>query len=219
MWYFFTASSKPYFCATITEEKVQSFLKRQYWLSCIVFWWKYSYKTKWFKPYCLLVKGCFKDYMGWSIFSSGQNFWKRKICVESYCLLVQIFLKHYMGWIILHLCQNVWKRQYGLNHIVFCSKFSKKIIWIERYCPVVKTFFGDYMDWTLLPKFSKKAIWIEPHFLFIKIFSKDNMDETVKSLGQNFLKRQFGLNHIVFWSKLSEKTIWIEPYYLLMKIF
>ena len=39
------------------------------------------------------------------------------------------------------------------------------------------------------------------------------------SFGQNFRKRQYGLNHIVFWSKLSKKTIWFEPYCLLVKTF
>ena len=41
----------------------------------------------------------------------------------------------------------------------------------------------------------------------------------VLSFVQNFLKRLYGLNHIVFWSKRSKKTIWVEPYCLLVKIF
>ena len=45
------------------------------------------------------------------------------------------------------------------------------------------------------------------------------MDPTALSFGQNFLKRQGGLNHIVFWSKLSKKTLWLEPYCLLVKTF
>ena len=45
------------------------------------------------------------------------------------------------------------------------------------------------------------------------------MDPTALSFGQNFLKRQGGLNHIVFWSKLSKKTLWLEPYCLLVKNF
>ena len=49
----------------------------------------------------------------------------------------------------------------------------------------------------------------------VKIFFKDN----ILSFGQNFLKRQYGLNRIVFWSKFSIKTIWDEPYSLLIKIF
>ena len=39
------------------------------------------------------------------------------------------------------------------------------------------------------------------------------------SFGENFLKRQYGLNPFVFWSKFSEKKVWVEPYIVLIKIF
>ena len=91
-----------------------------------------------------------------------------------------------MSWTILSFGQNFWKRQYGLNHIVFCSKVSIRTIWFEPYCVLVET------------------------------FEKGNMDRTILSFGQYFLKRLSGYNHIVFWSKLSKKTMWIEPYCLLV---
>ena len=42
---------------------------------------------------------------------------------------------------------------------------------------------------------------------------------TILSFGENFLKRQYGLNRIVFCSKFSIRAIWVEPYSLLIKIF
>ena len=120
----------------------QIFFKRQYVLNRIAFWWKFSWKTIWIEPYCLLVKICLKDKMGWTVLSYGQNFsqktiwvepyffwWKLSqttIWVEPYCLLVKIFLKDYMGWTILSFGENFPKRQYGLNRIVFLSKFFSK---------------------------------------------------------------------------------------------
>ena len=42
----------------------QNVLKRQRGLSYIILWTKFSKKTTWVKPYCLLLNIFLKDYMG-----------------------------------------------------------------------------------------------------------------------------------------------------------
>ena len=129
-----------------------------------------------------------------------------------------------MDWTALSFGQNFLKRQCGLNHIVFWSKFSKKTIWVEPYCLSAKIFSEDNMGWTMLSfgqnflkrqyglnhiviwsKLSKKKQYelVGPYCLLAKMFLKDNMGCTILSFGQNFRKRQYRLNRIVFWSKLS----------------
>ena len=54
---------------------------------------------------------------------------------------------------------------------------------------------------------------------FYQFFFKDNMDWPILYFDLNLLRRQYGLNGIVFWLEFSEKTIWVEPYYLSVKIF
>ena len=39
------------------------------------------------------------------------------------------------------------------------------------------------------------------------------------SFHQNLLKRQYELNHIVFFSKFTIRTAWVDPYTLLIKYF
>ena len=122
--------------------------------------------------------------------------------------------------------ENFLKRQYGLNRIVFWSKFSSKTIWVEPYClgeNFLKRQYGlnRIVFWSKLPI---KTIWIKLFCVLIKTFQKDYMDYLsiymdYISFHQNFLKRQYGLNRIVFWWKFSWKTIWVEPFYHLVKMF
>ena len=104
----------------------QNVQQRLYWLNCFVFWSKFYKKTiwiGWFKPYCLLVKKFFKDNMGWTVLSFGQNFSEKTIWVEPYFPLVKIFLKDNMGWTVLSFIGDFLKREYRLNHI-FWLKLS-----------------------------------------------------------------------------------------------
>ena len=89
---------------------------------------------------------------------------------------MKIFLKDNMGWTVLPFGENFLKTQYGLNSIVFSSKFFSK----------------DNMSWTIFSfgenflkrqyglncivfwsKFSIRTIWDEPYSLLVKIFQKD----------------------------------------------
>ena len=135
-----------------------------------------------------------KRQYGLTVLSFGQNFSQKTIWVKPYFLLVKIFSKDNMGWTVLSFGENFLKRQYGLNRIVFWSKLPIKTIWIKLFCVLIKTFQKDYMD-------------------YLSIY----MDYI--SFHQNFLKRQYGLNRIVFWWKFSWKTIWVEPFYHLVKMF
>ena len=104
--------------------------------------------------------------------------WIEQYCLETYSILLNIFLKHNKRWTVLSFGQNVQQRLYWLNCFVFWSKFYKMTIWIE---------------------------WFKPYCLLVKIFLKANMDWTVLSFSENFLKRQYGLNRIVLWSKFFSK--------------
>ena len=115
----------------------QNFRKRQYELNHIIFWSKVSINKTWVELYCLKLKIFLTGNMGWILLSFGQN-----------------FLKHYMRWKkldnkcwrVLLFGRNFLTRLYGLNCLMFWSKFSKKTVWIEL------------------------------HFLFITIFLKGNME-------------------------------------------
>ena len=85
--------------------------------------------------------------------------------------------------------ENFLKRQYGLNRIIFWSKFFSK----------------DNMGWTIF-SFGENVLK-----------RQNGLNRIV--FGENFLQRPHGLNRIVFWSKFSIRTIWDEPYSLLIKIF
>ena len=110
-----------------------------------------------------------------------------------------------MGWFILSFGQNFLKWQRGYNHIAFRSKLSKNTILVERYYCLVKTFVGDYMDWT---------IWS-----FDQNFQKKLYRLMTFSFHQNLLKRQYELNHIVFFSKFTIRTTWVDRHSLLIKYF
>ena len=125
--------------------------------------------------------------------------------VEPNSILIKLFQKDYMHWTTLSFHQNFLKRQYGLNHIIFWSNVSWKTTWIELYCLLVRIFEKVSMGWTILS--------------FSQIFWKDNVGWSTLSLGQKLLKRQYGLNHIVFWSKFSKRTALVEPYCLLVNVF
>ena len=60
-----------------------------------------------------------------------------------------------MGWTILSFGQSFLKRQYGLNRIVFCSKFSIRAIWVEPYSLLIKIFQKDYF--LLYPDFNSRV--------------------------------------------------------------
>ena len=108
-----------------------------------------------------------------------------------------------MGWTILSFGQYFVKRLCRLNHVFFWSKFSEETIWVEPYCFFVKTFEKENNGWTVL----------------FKPFLEDYLDWTVLSFDEIIVKRQYGLNRLVFWSKFFKKTICIELHYLLVKIF
>ena len=146
----------------------QNFRKRQYGLNRIVFLSKFSKKTIWIEPYCLLVKTFEKDNMVSTILSFGQN------CKK----------KNNMGWTISSFGENFLKSQYGLNRIVFCQKFTKRHYGLNHI-----------VFWS---KLWKKTRYIEPCCLLVKVFLKDTIVWTVLSFCQNILKRQYGFNHIVF---------------------
>ena len=195
---------------------VQNFPKRQYGLNCIVVWSKFSKKTKWIKPYSLLL-------------TTFQN----EYSLESNCLLIKRFLKgrmswvlllsfyqhfqlRHMSWTILPLDQNFLKRQYDLNRIVFWLKFHKKLYRLSTLpfdqSLLKRQYELDYVDstvWSFDQKLLKIYIYIyiyiciKPHYLFTNILLKDTIDPTVLSFGQNFVQRQRGLDHIVFWSNVS----------------
>ena len=64
----------------------------------------------------------------------------------------------------------------------------------------------DNMGLTVLSfgqNFSQKTIGVERYFLLVKNFLKDNMGSTVLSFIGDFLKREYALNHIIFWLKRS----------------
>ena len=70
---------------------IQNFPTRQLGLNHIIFWSKFSKKTRWAEPYCLLVKIFLNDnIVFWSQFSEKTKW------VEPYCLLVKSFLKDNM---------------------------------------------------------------------------------------------------------------------------
>ena len=71
--------------------------------------------------------------------------------------------------------ENFLKRQYGLNRIVFWSKFFSK----------------DNMGWTIF-SFGENVLK-----------RQNGLNRIV--FGENFLQRPHGLNRIVFWSKFSER--------------
>ena len=131
----------------------QNFPKRLYGLNPIMDSSKFSYKTIWVEPYCLLVKIFLKDNMGWTVLSFGQNFSQKTIWVKPYFLLVKIFSKDNIGWTVLSFIEDFLKRQYGLsfgetflkrqyglNRIVFCSKFLIKTKWVKLFCLFSKIF-------------------------------------------------------------------------------
>ena len=151
----------------------QSFLKGQYGLNRIVFRSKLPIKTTWIKLSCLLIKIFPKDYMSWTILSFHQNFLKRQ-----YGLNRIVFWLTFSSKTILSFGENFLKRQYGMNRIVFWSKLPIKSIWIKLFCVLIKTFQKDYMD------------YLSIYMGYI-------------SFHQNFVKRQYGLNRIVFSSKCS----------------
>ena len=90
-----------------SRKKGKRFLKRQYWLSHIVLWWKVFSKTLSVEPYFLFVKVFEKENMYWTILPFGQTFLQRlyglnhivfrskffwnTIWFEPNCLLVKIF--------------------------------------------------------------------------------------------------------------------------------
>ena len=94
-----------------SRKKGKRFLKRQYWLSHIVLWWKVFSKTLSVEPYFLFVKVFEKENMYWTIFLFWSNFPSKAIWVEPYCLSNKIFLKHYMVWTKLSFGQNFLKRR------------------------------------------------------------------------------------------------------------
>ena len=57
------------------------------------------------------------------------------------------------------------------------------------------------------------------HIGFWSVFKKDKVGWTIFPVGQNFRKRQYELNHIMFWSKVSINKTWVELYCLKLKIF
>ena len=92
---------------------------------------------------------------------------------------------------------------------VILSTISLKTIWVEPYCLLIKIFLKGNMGWTILCrlKFSNKIICSKQYCLLIKIFLKDNTSWQVLYSAQHFVNRQYGLSHIVSWSKLAVKTI------------
>ena len=98
----------------------------------------------------------------------------------------------------------------------FYLKLSIRTIWVGPYYLFAKRLYGlnRIVFWS---KFLKKTKWIELYSLLVKMFLKDNMGWTVFSFGQHFLKRLYGLNPIVFWSKFLIRTVWVELYCLLIK--
>ena len=93
-----------------------------------------------------------------------------------------------MSWTILSFVQNLLRGPYGLNPMIFWSKFCKKAVSVEPFC------------------------------LFFKIFRKGNMGWTIWSFDQNFSKGQYAFNCIIFWLKFSSNTIRIKRYCPLFKV-
>ena len=90
----------------------QNFLTRQLELNHIDFWLRFSEKTIWVEPFCLLVEIFLKDSMAGTILPFSQNFRKRQyglnlivlwsklpiktIWIKLFCFLIKIFQKDYM---------------------------------------------------------------------------------------------------------------------------
>ena len=116
----------------------------------IVFYWRFSYKTIWFKPYCILVKFFLKDNMDWTVLSFSENFLKRQYGLNRIVFWSKLFSKDNMGWTIFSFGENSLKRQYGLNRIVFWSKFLCFVLSKFSYCLLLEIFLKDNMGWTIL---------------------------------------------------------------------
>ena len=130
---------------------VQNFPKRQHGLNCIVVWSKFSKKTKWIKPYSLLLITFQNEYS-----------------LESNCLLIKRFLKGRMSWVLLlSFYQHFQLRQYDLNRIVFWLKFHKKLYRLSTLpfdqSLLKRQYELDYVDstvWSFDQKLLKIYIYI-----------------------------------------------------------
>ena len=185
----------------------QNFLKRLDELNHIVFWSKICKKSVWDDAYYLLFQTFLEDYMDWIALCSYQNFVKRKyrfnrkktskltILSKQYCCLVKTFLGGYMDRTVWYFAQNFQKKLYRLTAFSFHQNLLKRQYELYELNHIV--FFS---------KFTIRTTWVDPHSLLIKYSQKDSMDWNWLSFQHNFLKRQYGANRVVFWSKCSKKT-------------
>ena len=185
----------------------QNFLKRLDELNHIVFWSKICKKSVWDDAYYLLFQTFLEDYMDWIALCSYQNFVKRKyrfnrkkmskmtILFEQYCCWVKTFLGGYMERTVWSFDQKFQKKLYRLTAFSFHQNLLKRQYELYELNHIV--FFS---------KFTIRTTWVDPHSLLIKYSQKDSMDWNWLSFQHNFLKRQYGANRIVFWSKCSKKT-------------
>ena len=56
-----------------------------------------------------------------------------------------------------------------------------------------------------------------PQISFFEYIKYWGAERSLKKIAQNILKRQYGLNCVIFWSNYSEKAIWIQLLYYLIK--